>query len=162
MVLSQVYNLVWTQSCEICKLFHFRNTEIAQPLDFFFFKFSFLLVPCKHITRNSLSLAGWQPLHEGCCTARGQLCTLTWSTGLNTANKGHLRHSLTQSLGLFYSLYSQQRQLPVPAVKIFIRFLPQDSNKGSVSLGCWGQCSAVRGSQTIYTIFFSLSFHTPL
>lgn len=95
---------------------------------------------------------------SGCCTARGQLCTLNWSTGLNNANKGLSWHSLTQSLDLFYSLFSLQRQLPIPAVKIFIRFLPQGSNKGPVLLGCWGQCSAVRGSQSIHTSFFPTKF----
>lgn len=40
-VLSPVCNPVWTKSCELWKLFHFRNTEIAQHLGCFIFFFNF-------------------------------------------------------------------------------------------------------------------------
>lgn len=70
------------------------------------------------------------------CSLHSTGCTraLTWKAEPHTGNKGPLLHSLTQLLGFSYPLQFQPRQLPVPAVKIFI-YMPQDLNKGPV---CWG------------------------
>lgn len=84
MVLSQVYNLVWTQSCEICKLFHFRNTEIAQRLDFFFFfNFPFSLF-LANISLETQFFFSWLTASPWVATAQHGASSALWPGALGS------------------------------------------------------------------------------